>query len=367
VRSILGFVLACVVAPAGAADVGGDYLSRAEVRAFIESLHIEHGLERLEIERVLRAARHQPTVVRLIGPERSTPAQPIVRSYPAYRAKFLTRTRIAAGLNYWDVHAQHLRRAETEFGVPPEVILGILGVETAFGQNTGSFRVVDALTTIAFDGLRRQDYFRDELKELLLLARDAGFDPLSIKGSYAGAMGLPQFMPSSYRRYAVDFDDDGTVDLAGSPTDAIGSVASYLNAHGWTEGEPATVAVTLPVAKAPQLVTGLKRTHRIADLKELGVGFSASDLPDDACSVVELPVPGKASKYRAGFANFEAITSYNRSTFYATAVLDLAEAIASARAQQVLANERKPTPPQDASSGAARQRTQALAPAEKAG
>jgi membrane-bound lytic murein transglycosylase B len=365
VRSFLGFVLLVACSHAFAADVDVDYLSRAEVRAFIDSMHLEHGLERAEIERVLGEVRYQPTVVRLIGPERPKPTLPVVRSYPAYRAKFLTRTRIAAGVQYWDTYGKQLSRAEIEFGVPAEVILGILGVETAFGQNTGSFRVVDALATIAFDGPRRQDYFREELKELLLLARDTGFDPLAIKGSYAGAMGLPQFMPSSYRRYAVDFDRDGVIDLARSPADAIGSVASYLSAHGWNEGEPAMVAVTLPAANAPDLVTGLERTHRAADLKQLGVKFSRSQLPNDACSVVELPVPGKASKYHAGFANFAAVTAYNRSTFYATAVLELADAIRKSRAQQVLADELVQTPKKNLHEGSGNSTT--LVVAEKAG
>ena len=170
----------------------------------------------------------------------------------------------------------YLRRAEQEFGVPAEVILGIIGVETAFGQHTGSFRVVDSLATIAFDGPRRQEYFRDELKELLLLAREMSIDPLALKGSYAGAMGLPQFMPSSYRRYAVDFDGDGVVDLAGSAADAIGSVASYLRAYGWTTGEPPTVSVQLPSGKEAELVTGLQRTHTVRVTQSRGAKFSVA-------------------------------------------------------------------------------------------
>jgi membrane-bound lytic murein transglycosylase B len=180
---IFAALLLCV--PPAKADA--EYLARAEVRSFIESMHLEHGLEREALERILGEARRQPAVMRLIGPERPTTLQP-VRSYPAYRAKFLTKPRIAAGARFWEIHHEHLTRAEDEFGVPAEVILGILGVETAFGQNTGSFRIVDALTTIAFDGPRRQEYFREELKELLLLAHETGVDPLTIKGSYAGAM-----------------------------------------------------------------------------------------------------------------------------------------------------------------------------------
>jgi membrane-bound lytic murein transglycosylase B len=323
---------------AHSATGASEYLARPEVRSFIESMQTEHGLDPAEVERVLGEARHQPTVVRLIGPERPATAAKPVRSYPRYRAKFLTNPRISAGVRYWDMHEEYLRRAEAEFGVPAEVILGILGVETAFGQNTGSFRVVDSLATIAFDGPRRQDYFRDELKELLLLARDMSIDPLEIKGSYAGAMGLPQFMPSSYRRHAVDYDHDEVVDLIGSPADAIGSVASYLKAYGWTPGEAPTVKVRLPAGTEADLVTGLERAHDVVELQQRGVKFVAAKLPEGTCSVVELPTPGKPSRYVAGFGNFEAVTRYNRSTFYATAVLDLADAIRTARTRQMTAN-----------------------------
>src|SRR5262245_16113978 len=198
-------------------------------------MRTEYGIDPAYLERILGDVRHTPAAVRLVGPPPSSAPSP-ARSYSNYRAKFLTPDLITAGTQFWSQHAEALRRAEAEFGVPAEVILGILGVETAFGRNTGSFRAIDALATIAFDGTRRQDYFRDELKELLLLARETGIDPLVVKGSYAGAVGLPQFMPSSYRKYAVDYDGDGAVDLLGSPADAIGSIASYVKAFGWTPG-----------------------------------------------------------------------------------------------------------------------------------
>jgi membrane-bound lytic murein transglycosylase B len=344
-RSIKAFVRALSLAVAtsfigllfGASTAQcGDYLSRPEVQSFIDSMSTEHGLDASELERVLGDAQYQSTVVRLIGPTPSSPVQG-PRSYPAYRAKFLTKHRVAAGVRYWELNEHYLRQAEAEFGVPAEVILGILGVETAFGRNTGSFRVVDVLATIAFDGPRRQDYFRDELKELFLLAHERGVDPLSFKGSYAGAVGLPQFMPSSYRKLAVDFDDDGVIDLNGSPADAIGSVASYLSSYGWKPNEPATVPVRLPAGKQSELVSGLDRVYEIPALKRQGVRFTSARLPKGPCSVVELPVPGKPSKYVAGFGNFEAITRYNRSTFYATAVLDLADAIHSAHRQRLAA------------------------------
>jgi membrane-bound lytic murein transglycosylase B len=319
-----------------AAESGSGYLSRPEVRTFIDALQAEHGLELEEVERILGDAQYQAAVVRLLG---STPSQslPPVRSYPAYRSKFLSEARIAAGVQYWETYDTHLRRAEVEFGVPADIILGILGVETAFGRNTGSFRVVDALATIAFDGLRRQDYFREELREFLLLAREIGVDALTVRGSYAGAMGLPQFMPSSYRRYAVDFDRDGLVDLVGSPADAIGSVASYLKAYGWTADEVPVVRVQLPSGSEGDLVSGLERTREVDKLQQAGVKFATAGLPPGPCSIVELPAPGRASKYLAGFGNFEAITRYNRSTFYAAAVIELADAIHVARKRRIVA------------------------------
>jgi peptidoglycan lytic transglycosylase B len=326
-----------------AAHASTEYLSRPDVRSFIEAMQDEQGLDRVEVERVLGDAQYQPSVVRLIGPDplSSTRGTP---SYPAYRSRFLTPARIGAGTRYWDLYDSFLRRAEQEFGVPPEVILGVIGVETAFGQNTGSFRVIDSLATIAFDGPRRQDYFRDELKELLLLARELSIDPLTLKGSYAGAMGLPQFMPSSYRRYAVDFDGDGVVDLSGSAADAIGSVASYLRAYGWTSGELPMVSVQLPSGREAELVTGLKRIHQVTHLRGQGVKFSSDALPVGMCSVIELPAPGKRSKYLAGFANFAVLTQYNHSIFYATAVLELADAVRAARTEHDVGSDAAAAP-----------------------
>jgi len=306
-----------------------DYLSRPDVRSFIDSMAEEHGIETAELERILGDVRYSPTAVRLIGPVPSSAPSP-ARSYSRYRSKFLTPALISAGSRFWALHAEDLARAEAEFGVPAEVILGILGVETSYGTNTGSFRAIDALATIAFDGERRQDYFREELKELLLLARDTGIDVLAIKGSYAGAVGLPQFMPSSYRRYAVDYDGDGAIDLLGSPADAIGSVASYMKAFGWVPGEVPTAPVRLAQGSEADLVSGLERVHDVSEVQGKGVVFSGRDPPAGLVSIFELPTPGKPSKFVAGFTNFEVVTRYNRSTFYASAVLELADAIQKA-------------------------------------
>jgi membrane-bound lytic murein transglycosylase B len=327
---------ACLLAAPRVVEAS-DYLTRADVRAFIESMRREHGLETAHLERILGDARHTPAAVRLIGPPPSS-APSAARSYARYRERFLTPTLIEDGLRFWSEHADHLARAETEYGVPAEVILGILGVETAYGRNTGSFRAIDALATIAFDGVRRQDYFRDELKHLLLLARETGIDPLAVKGSYAGALGLPQFMPSSYRRYAVDYDRDGAIDLVNSPADAIGSIGRYLKTFGWVPGERPKAPVRLAPGSEPELVSGLERVHDVMDVQARGVIFSGREPPAGPISIFELPTPGQPSKFFAGFANFEAVTRYNRSTFYASAVLELGEAIRKAHRQLQVAS-----------------------------
>jgi len=317
---------------------GADYLERLDVRSFIESMHEKHGIETSDLERIMGAVIYQPTVVRLTTPMPSSAPSP-ARSYANYRAKFLTPKLISAGAQFWKDNAEYLRRAEQEFGVPSEVILGILGVETRYGQNTGSFRAVDALATIAFDGARRQDFFRGELEELLLLAREKGVDPLGIKGSFAGAVGLPQFMPSSYRRYAVDYDGDGVIDLRASAADAIGSVARYIREFGWIPGEPPKAPVRLLPGSEAELVSGLDRVHDVAEAQTKGVVFSGREPPAGLISIFELPTPGMPSKFYAGFNNFEVVTRYNRSTFYASAVLDLAEAIRKAHGELQLASD----------------------------
>jgi membrane-bound lytic murein transglycosylase B len=318
------------------ARASADYLARPDVRSFIDTMAAEYGLDVSEVERVMRAVRVDPVVVRLIGPPPSSAPSP-ARNYSRYRAKFLTPELIAAGSQFWSRHAEYLARAEAEYGVPAEVVLGVLGVETRYGQNTGSFRAVDALATIAFDGIRRQDFFRDELKELLLLARDKGIDPLEVRGSYAGAVGLPQFMPSSYRKFAVDFDGDGRIDLRGSAADAIGSIANYMKSFGWTAGEAPSAPIRLLPGTGPALVSGLDRVHDLLEVQGRGVVFSGAEPPGGPISIFELPTPGQPSKFMAGFANFEVVTRYNRSTFYASAVLELGGAIHEARNRARLA------------------------------
>jgi membrane-bound lytic murein transglycosylase B len=214
---------------------------------FAAEMANRHGFDQQSLDCIFSQVRHTPAVIRLVKP---FPAgKP--KNWQVYRARFIEPVRIAAGAKFWKQHKKALERAEKIYGVPPEIVVGIIGIETTYGKNKGNFRIVDALATLAFDYPEhpkrdaRQALFRNELENTLLLSAELGIDPLSLKGSYAGAIGLPQFLPSSIRKYAVDFDGDGRIDLRNSPVDAIGSVASFLVQHGWKKGEPVVFSAEL--------------------------------------------------------------------------------------------------------------------------
>jgi membrane-bound lytic murein transglycosylase B len=255
------------------------------------------------------------------------PQQPKPRSWDEYRGMFVNDKRIGAGIEFWTKHRRALERAEQRYGVPAEYIVAIIGVETFYGRNAGRWRVVEALTTLAFDYSPRAPFFRSELEHYLLLAREQGKDAFSVRGSYAGAIGIPQFMPSSTRRYAVDFDGNGAVDLRRSAVDAIGSVANFLKEHGWQPG----TAVLLDARVGGDAWRGLADgtvdpKHAQSDLRAAGVEFDG--LPEGVRAVlVELETPERPSEYRIGLHNFWVLTRYNRSAFYASAVHDLAQAL----------------------------------------
>ncbi|MCL4800295.1 MAG: lytic murein transglycosylase B [Burkholderiales bacterium] len=323
-RALAGLLLG---AASAAALAGQDLSTRADVQAFIVEMVDRHGFVRKELDTLFGRARLDPDVLRLIAPP-----PPAERSWQGYRANFVNERRIAAGVEFWAENAAVLARAEARYGVPAEVIVGIIGIETAFGRNTGGFRVMDALATLAFDYPQRADFFRSELEQFLLFAREGGFDVLGVKGSYAGAIGIPQFMPGSYRRFAVDFDGDGRRDLLGSAADAIGSVGNFLREHGWERGAPAAFPARVRDDSFRAFIDGgVKPRHPAAELRAAGVGFDAT-VPDDARTVlVELPSPDAPTEYRVGLQNFYVLTRYNRSSFYASAVLDLAGAIRGSR------------------------------------
>lgn len=293
-----------------------------EVAAFILEMREKHGFEAEFLQ--YRFSRLQPneTVLKAIRP----PAVPeLQRSWERYRARFLNERRISAGIRFWNENATTLKRASALYGVPEEVIVAIIGVETEYGRNTGKFGVMQALATLAFRYPPRAPFFRSELENYLLLARENGFDPLILKGSYAGAMGIPQFMPSSQRRYAVDFDGDGKVDLTRSVEDAIGSVASFLAQHGWEAGGPVAVPATMEGDAAPLVALGIRPERPLGELA--AAGLRAEGDATRPAAVIDLVSPEQATEYWAGFQNFYVITRYNRSSFYAMSVFQLAEEI----------------------------------------
>jgi membrane-bound lytic murein transglycosylase B len=308
------------------------YAQRADVRAFIAEVAGPSGLDAHELARWLGAAKYQPKII--VAMDRPLLDPP---KWFEYSPSFLTPERIGGGVAYWRAHADTLARAETEFGVPAEIIVAIIGVETYYGRNTGNYRVLDALTTLAFDYPRRAQFFRGELKEYLLLAREQGWSPLAPKGSFAGAMGAPQFMPGSYRRYAVDFDGDGHIDLMHNDADVIGSVGNYLARHDWLPGQP----VLLPATIAPEgrdaalrrLDGGISERRPLATWQAEGVDalHAPGDLavdPPGLLMLEEAPESGEArDSYWIACPNFFVITRYNKSRLYAAAVFSLAQSI----------------------------------------
>jgi membrane-bound lytic murein transglycosylase B len=270
------------------------------------------------------------------------PATPSAKNWRAYRNRFIEPIRIQAGLRFWKSHEALLARAEQAYGVPAEIIAGIIGVETLYGQNTGNFKVIDALATLAFDfpaqhprATERQAYFSGELEQFLLLAQANRWDPLVIKGSYAGAMGWPQFMPGSWAKFAVDFDGDNRIDLYNSPADVIGSVANYFKAFNWQTGMPTHYPVqfdptrlNMEALMAPDILP----TFSISSFMAKGAVLDGAALQHPGpLALIELQNGGDAPTYVAGTENFYAITRYNWSSYYAMAVIDLGQEIKAAR------------------------------------
>ena len=355
------------------------YAQRDDVQAFVEEMHTRHGFDAEILSTLFRQTRPIAAVIKAIMP----PKDPGVRSWRAYRGRFVEPKRIAAGRRFMRAHAAAFAAAETRFGVPADVIAAIIGVETIYGKQVGRFGTFAALATLAFDYPPRAELFRKELEELLLLAREEDRDPLAYTGSYAGALGLPQFLPSSRRRFAIDFDHDGRIDLAASAADAIGSVANFLAVHGWERDAPIAVVVTVTGDGVQSLInegiapqrtpremeaamvsfTRVMRSGAVhagalsdgdsplcpagaapctlgtpAGIPRDGTGNTAPDavvesaaIPDRPAALIDLITPHATTEYRLGYRNFYVITRYNRSSFYAAAVMDLAAALRASR------------------------------------
>ncbi len=316
VLTLLGALLIAAPAPASLLEAEG-------ARAFIDEVAERHDLNAAELRGIFRGLEHRDAVIEAIR----DPAEAL--PWYRYRPIFVTADRAARGAAYQAQHANTLARAEAEYGVPAEIIVAIIGVETGYGAHTGEHPVLATLATLAFAYPPRSDFFRSELEHFLLLARDEGVDPTAVKGSYAGAMGIPQFIASSYRRYAVDFSGDGERDLLGSDADAIGSVANYLAEHGWRRGEPIAAPASAGDNAYAELVgTGLETDIRGADLRAADVEVEHQPVDDAAIMLLELEGEDGHELW-VGWENFRVITRYNHSPLYALATFELAERIAA--------------------------------------
>ena len=322
------------------------YGRRDDVLAFAAQVADERGLDRAWVEDQLARARYQPSVAKAIMPGPPGTA----KNWAAYRARFIEPRRLAAGVQWWQAHEATLADAQRRYGVPPEIVAGVVGVESFYGRMTGNYRVLDSLATLAFDfptgRSDRSAFYRSELRAYLVWCALEGRDADTARGSFAGAIGWPQFMPSSLLKYAVDYDHDGHVDVASGGDDVIGSVASYLATFGWQRDMPITFAVLPPVdpvARARLAAADIVPTFTAAQLMEAG-----AQLPDDArafagpLAFVELQNGDDPASYVLGTQNFYIVTRYNWSAYYAMAVIDLGAALkremALAPAARTIAN-----------------------------
>ena len=306
--------------------VSGDYAAYPALQQFIDDMVQKHGFDRVYLNGLFsQAKRKQWTLDYLAKSDQGLKGPPTKGGWSRYRAQFLDDKHINSGVNFWRQHRSTLQRASQQYGVPEEYILGIMAVETTFGGFVGNHRVIDALTTLAFDYPRRGDYFRSELENFLLMSRREALDPGKPVGSFAGAMGLGQFMPSSFLQWAVDFNGDGRTDLWNAE-DAIGSVANYFAQHGWQNGQPVVSDIRGNPRAVETLEAGIDKPYPLSALQSLGI------VPADPCRcdyplrVLRLRHQNN-DEYRLGHANFYVITRYNHSTHYAMAVHELAQAI----------------------------------------
>jgi membrane-bound lytic murein transglycosylase B len=346
------FLIAAIAGAASASDVkpfkkkvsarteqaqGPLYATRPDAMQFADDLASRRNLDPEWVRQAIGQSRFNPTVSRLMQP----PTQAFVKNWRVYRSRFIDPIRIQAGVNFWQANRTTLARAEKEYGVPAEIIVGIIGVETIYGRDTGSFRVMDSLATLAFDfpsshprAQERSDYFKGEIEQFLTMESRRNADPFEPRGSYAGAMGMPQFMPSSWAKYAVDFDGDGTVDLWNSPADVIGSVASYFKAYGWQAGMPTHYPVRfdssrldLDALMAPDILP----TFSVDSFTAKGAVLEGQSLAHKGpLALIELLNGPDAPSYVAGTENFYVITRYNWSSYYAMAVIELGREVAQA-------------------------------------
>ncbi len=297
-----------------------NYLENKDAQQFTDKMVAEHGFDRAWVEQLLTQAERKQSILDAI----SRPAERALE-WKDYRKIFIQDSRVEQGVEFWREHRKVLERAEKQFGVPAHIIVAIIGVETRYGRNMGSYRVLDALATLGFDYPKRGKFFSRQLEEFLLMTQEQKLDPLQLTGSYAGAMGFGQFIPSSYRSFAVDFDGDGVADIVKNPVDAIGSVANYFSEHKWHTGK--MVAVKASVTKAHDKTVfdeGLKPKWTVSELAGKGV-TPYTRLDGNAKASAVLLVGEQGEEYWLGLHNFYVITRYNHSSMYAMAVYQLSQ------------------------------------------
>lgn len=309
-----------------AGPVSANYAASAQGKVFIDEMVSTHGYDRDQLTRWLADASKQSAIIDSI----SKPAEKTL-NWEGYRRIFITPARIEKGKAFLDRYQAEFDRAEAEFGVSRYVIAAIIGVETQYGDYSGRYRVVDALSTLAFDYPPRSKFFRGQLEQFFLMTREQSLDPAELKGSYAGAMGFGQFIPSSYRHYAVDFDNDGVADIVSNPIDAIGSVGNYFAKHRWVKGAP--VAEQVPAEQTATLDSGLftrslKPSLTVGDYRKAGITPLSSVDDSNRARLVRLQAEGGPQDWLT-YHNFYVITRYNHSHLYAMAVLELSGALAS--------------------------------------
>ena len=316
---------------------GQSYGNRADAMRAADEMAERLGLDRPWLREIMGQARMVPRIVQLMTPA----ARGVAKNWRVYRSRFIEPLRIQAGVDFWQTHRANLERAQERSGVPAEIIVGVIGVETIYGQQMGSFRVIDALSTLAFDfpsshprAGERSAYFMRELERYLSFTQRGGVDPLSLRGSYAGAMGMPQFMPSSWAQHAIDFDGDGKVDLFNSAADAIGSVANYLQAYGWNRGMATHYPLVFDLARLDLdglMLPDILPTFSVASFQAKGVLLEGAALQHSGpLALIELQNGDAAPSYVAGTENFYVITRYNWSSYYALAVIELGREVAAA-------------------------------------
>lgn len=316
------------------------YTERPEVQQFIETMIARHGFDAEALNQLFAQAQASPVVTQTMTDQVTQPL-----TWTRYRSNFVNPWNIRQGVLFWQQNATALKHARQAYGVPEEVIVSIIGVESRYGKIQPHFLEFNTLITLAFDYPRRAEFFRGELEQFLLLTREEHLDPRLVKGSFAGAMGIPQFMPGSYRSYAVDFNRDGHRDLRGSTTDAIGSVANYLKAFGWKDGQPVALRAYLPAGSEQDLgnhvSTTLKPEWSVDELQSLGLTTAERLSPADWVALLALEGEN-GREYWLGFDNFYTITRYNRSLHYAMAVYQLSQEIRSAKESGKEVSLRKP-------------------------